>query len=111
MSRFDRAAPATDAHKRPDCPCWCITKHDTARGEDDWVHEGVPLDVEDGILARLCMSVDPGTGAVDGPYVVVGARELTVAEAEALGVSFIGLAVAGSAFSRPAAGGTHSLDR
>lgn len=111
MSRSDRAQSFVEVVRRSDCPCWCVTNHDSARGEDDWVHEGAPIHVEDGVVARLCVSVDPGSGHVDGPYVIVGSRELTVEQAEALGVSFIGLAVTGAATVRPGANGTHSPDR
>ncbi|MET4637107.1 hypothetical protein ABIE24_000318 [Mycetocola sp. 2940] len=111
MSRSDSAESVTDITARSECPCWCVTRHDAARGEDDWVHEGAPLDVEDGVVARLCMSVDPISGAADGPYVVVGSRELTVDEAEALGVSFIGLALTGASSTRHGASGTHSPGR
>ena len=103
MSQSSQADALVDTARPSGCPCWCVTAHDSARGEDDWVHEGAPLDVEEGVIARLCMSVDPSTGTVDGPYVIVGSRELTVAQAEALGVSFIGLAAAGAASTpRPA---------
>jgi hypothetical protein len=108
MSRSSKADFLAETARRSDCPCWCVTDHDSARGEDDWVHEGAPLHIEDGVLARLCLSVDPERGTVDGPYVVVGSRELTVAEAEALGVSFIGLAVVGAASTRRGADETRS---
>lgn len=111
MSRSDRAESSIESNRRLDCPCWCVTRHNPARGEDDWVHEGAPLQVEDDVAARLCVSVNPSNGDIDGPYVLVGARELTVEQAEALGVSFIGLAATGSAPIRPGAGGTRSLDR
>lgn len=111
MSRSDRPKPVTEDTRRSDCPFWCVTNHDVARGEDDWVHEGAPLVVEDGVAARLCVSVDPGSGHVDGPYVIVGSRELTVEQAEELGVSFIGLAVTGAASLRLAEGGTRSPGR
>lgn len=108
MSQFSRSESFVDTARRSDCPCWCVTEHDSARGEDDWVHEGTTLEVEDGVLARLCMSVDPANGIVDGPYVIVGSRELTVAQAETLGVSFIGLAAAGAASIRREGDGTRS---
>jgi uncharacterized membrane protein len=107
MSRTDRAQSFTEV-RRSDCPCWCVTHHDPSRGEDDWVHEGEALQVEDGVVARLCVSVEPGSGQVDGPYVVVGSRELTIEQAEALGVSFIGLAATGTASIRREANGMHS---
>lgn len=108
MSRSSKAEVLADTTRRTDCPCWCIIDHDSARGEDDWVHEGAPLVIENGVLARLCMSVDPERGVIDGPFVLIGTRELTVAEAEALGVSFIGLAVVGAASIRRGADGTRS---
>lgn len=74
------------------CPSWCVTAHDPARGEDDWLHLSEPLVLTDGVLARLYMSIDPGTGEQDGPYVLVGDDELTPAEAEQLGIELSALA-------------------
>jgi hypothetical protein len=61
-------------------------------GEEDWVHTGEAVPVVDGLLARLCMSVDPVTGVRDGPYVVIGSSELTLAETTSLGASLLALA-------------------
>lgn len=77
---------------RTHCPCWCVAEHGINVGEEDWLHEGEPLTVRTGVLARLCMSVDPRTGAVDGPYVLVGSIEYTLPEAATLGGSLIGMA-------------------
>jgi hypothetical protein len=55
----------------------------------------------DGLLARLCMSVDPRTGAQDGPYVLVGWSEYTLDEAAALGSALIAMAKAGGAATPP----------
>lgn len=74
------------------CPPWCVTRHDPARGEDDWLHQGEPLLLTDGVVAALCMSVDPGTGERDGPWVVIGDRQYTPAEAERLGLDLSALA-------------------
>ncbi len=70
-------------------------------GEEDWVHTGEPLPIADGVLARTCMSVDPDTGTMDGPYVIVGWRQYSLDEAEALGASLIALARSGRAVTPP----------
>jgi hypothetical protein len=108
MSGSHSAESSPSADSGFECPCWCVTEHDSVLGEENWVHEGAPIEVEAGVVARLCMSVDPETGLADGPYILVGYRELTIQWAEALGVSFIGLAARGAASSRRAAGGTRS---
>ena len=66
------------------CPPWCVTHHGVHLGEENWVHTGEPLLVADGIRAVVVMSVDPDTGTADGPYVLIGASEYTLAEARAL---------------------------
>jgi hypothetical protein len=58
-------------------------KHGEHRGEDDLVHVGGALMVRRTVLL-LCSSVDPDTGAQDGPVVHVGGEEYTLYEAEAL---------------------------
>jgi hypothetical protein len=80
------------------CPPWCVVIHGAVLGEEDWIHEGAAVALGEGIDARLCMSVDPVQGAVDGPYVLVACAEYTLAEARDLGISIIALAdaVAGS---------------
>lgn len=74
------------------CPSWCVTRHGVRQGEEDWLHAGEPLAIADGLVAQLCMSLDPDTGAGDGPYVVIGARELTISAAAELGDSLAALA-------------------
>lgn len=74
------------------CPPWCVTAHDPARGEDDWLHLSEPLPLPDGASARLCMSVEPCTGERDGPYVLVGDHQLTPQEARQLGLDLETLA-------------------
>jgi hypothetical protein len=97
---------ATDAFSSTRwCPPWCVTAHDPARGEDDWVHVSEPLMLTDGVTARLCMSVDPATGEEDGPYVLVGEEQLTPAQAERLGIELSALAALAS---RPPAPGAAS---
>lgn len=78
------------------CPAWCRTRHGAAAGEDDWLHVSEPLVLADDVIARLCMSVDPRTDEADGPYVIVGTREYSLAEAAELGASLIQLAAVGA---------------
>jgi hypothetical protein len=77
------------------CPAWCVVSHGAQLGEEDWVHTSAPVPVADGMVARLCLSVDPATGSCDGPYVLVGTTEYLVSEAVELGLSLIVLARAG----------------
>lgn len=90
---MDRTRPS---HLRPAaqvvCPPWCVTPHGLVTGEDDWVHSGEPLPLADGVHALPCVSVDPGTGAADGPYVVIGWSQYTPAQAEELGAALIAMA-------------------
>jgi hypothetical protein len=74
------------------CPRWCVTEHGVHLGEEDWIHASAPVPVADGLVARLCMSVEPDTGAEDGPYMLIGTTEYTVTEAKALGDGLITLA-------------------
>jgi hypothetical protein len=75
---------SNDRDRRPSsCPPWCELGHGTHLGEDDHVHVGGQLCVRN-TLIRLCSSVDPGTGTVDGPYVLMGADEFTLGEVDAL---------------------------
>ena len=90
------ASPAVET-----CPPWCVADHGRHPGEDDRVHTGESVELADGVLARLCLSVDPRTGAPDGPYVLVGWSEYTLDEAAALGSALIAMARAGSDATRP----------
>lgn len=74
----------------PSCPPWCVTRHDPARGEDDWVHQSEPLMLE-GATAHVCLSVDPVTGERDGPYVLMGDTQLDLPEARRAGEGLIAL--------------------
>lgn len=85
-------ADETDPSRAPGCPRWCVTGHDPARGEDDWLHQSEPLSLADGVVAVLCLSVDPRTGERDGPWVVIGDRQYTPGEAERLGLDLSALA-------------------
>jgi hypothetical protein len=78
-----------------------VADHGRHPGEDDWVHTGEPLELADGILARLCLSVDPRTRVEDGPYVLVGWTEYTLDEAAGLGAALIAMAGAGRDATRP----------
>ena len=79
------------------CPSWCVVQHDPQLGEEDWVHRSAPVIVDADIEASLCMSADPRTGERDGPYLLVGATEYTLAEAAALGAAIADLAALGAA--------------
>ena len=92
-SAFDDPRGVHPVTQNP-CPRWCVTQHGVQLGEEDWIHTSAPVPVTDGLVARLCMSVDPETGAEDGPYVLIGTSEYTVTEAKALGDSLINLAKA-----------------
>jgi hypothetical protein len=70
------ARPAT-------CPAWCARVHGDQLDEDDQVHVSGSLLVRRTLL-RLCTTVDPATGAQDGPYVLVGPEEYTLHEADVL---------------------------
>ena len=74
------------------CPHWCVTHHGVHLGEEDWIHTSEPVMIADGTVARLCMSIDPDTGAKDGPYVLIGNSELTLTETAELGSSLLALA-------------------
>lgn len=63
------------------CPAWCVSWHEIHAGEEDWVHTSAPITVDEGVLARLCMSVDPATGAIDGPHLLIGSTEYTLTAA------------------------------
>lgn len=84
------------------CPPWCVSRHGAHRGEEDWVHSSAPVLIADGVEASACMTVDPVTGAVDGPHVLVGSRELTPAQAAALATELLALGRAAEEVSPPA---------
>ena len=83
-----------------------MSGHGVHSGEEGWLHLGEPLTAAAGVLVRLCMSVDPGAGAVDGPYVLVGSTEHTLVQAEALGSALAALARSAAGPIRPSAPGT-----
>ena len=74
------------------CPPWCTVDHGVQAGEEDWLHVSAPVFLTDGVAARLCLSIDPESGAQDGPFVVIGSTEYTLAEAAGLGVALIEIA-------------------
>lgn len=76
MTRRRRTRPVT-------CPSWCVLRHGAHAGEDDHVHIGGALLVRHDVL-RLVATIDPETGAKEGPLVLMGSEELTLHEAEAL---------------------------
>ncbi|CAA9291997.1 MAG: hypothetical protein AVDCRST_MAG61-222 [uncultured Friedmanniella sp.] len=81
------------------CPPWCVTGHRADLGEEDWLHSSEPVSFVGDLPARLVMSIDPGTGEVDGPYVFIGAREYSLAEATALAQSLLSLVSANDALA------------
>ncbi|GAA1765230.1 DUF6907 domain-containing protein [Kocuria aegyptia] len=101
MTDTERARERPGGRVRRSCPHWCVSGHGVHRGEEDWLHQGEPLMVARGVVARLCMSVNPDTGAVDGPYVLVGTTEHTLSEAEALGAALVALARTGTGPTPP----------
>jgi hypothetical protein len=104
------ASSANGAYRssRVMCPPWCATRHGVSLGEEDWVHVSEPLAVADDTLARLCMSIDPETGAVDGPYLIIGTREYTLPEAEALAGSLMDMVSLGAGVTPPSVAGRRS---
>jgi hypothetical protein len=87
------SAEDSDPPVVPGCPDWCVAPHGRHRGEEDWLHLGEPLRLtRDGVGAQLCLSVDPETGARDGPYVLIGATEYSPVAAAALGRALLELA-------------------
>jgi hypothetical protein len=72
------------SRRRPEtCPSWCALDHGRHPGEDDIVHVSGALMVRRTVL-RLCMTHDPATDKQEGPYVLVGAEEFSLHEADAL---------------------------
>jgi hypothetical protein len=76
-------------------------------GEDDWLHTGTPLYLTNDVIARLCASVDPDTGATDGPYVIVNDDEWTLGHTRSVGHALIALAA--TADSPTAPSGPHAV--
>jgi hypothetical protein len=86
---------------RAACPPWCAARHGVHLGEENWVHHSEPQPLTPGVAAQLCMSIDPVTGAQDGPYVVIGSTEYTPAEAQTLAASLMTLASVGGPSANP----------
>ena len=84
------------------CPPWCVLGHGVHLGEEDQVHVSDQLCVRSSLI-RLCVTVDPATGAEDGPYVLVGAQEYTLAEADAVVEALTSLIARARDVTRPAA--------
>jgi hypothetical protein len=73
------------------CPGWCVSPHGVSLGEEDWVHLGEPLTVAEGVRASLCASIEPITGVMDGPYVLVGATEYSLEQAREIGIALVAM--------------------
>jgi hypothetical protein len=69
--------------KSVSCPKWCARRHGEQVGEEDGVHVSGTLQVRRTIL-RLAATVDPETGAKEGPFILVGPDEYTLHEADVL---------------------------
>ena len=65
------------------CPSWCVRRHGEEATDDDRVHVSGALMVRRTVL-RLCLTVDPESRDLDGPYVLVGNNEYTLHEADVL---------------------------
>ncbi|MEW1954390.1 hypothetical protein [Terrabacter sp. NPDC080008] len=91
MAESDVRGASSGGDSGSACPRWCITDHGAQQGEEDWLHVGEPLPVADGLHAQLCMSVDPATGRQEGPFVLIGATELTLAATATLGSALVQL--------------------
>src|SRR5512133_2041681 len=76
MTRRREGRPAT-------CPGWCLLRHGVHTGEEEHLHVGGALLVRHDVL-RLVATIDPETGAKEGPFVLLGSQELTLFEADAL---------------------------
>jgi hypothetical protein len=85
----------TAAGRRHDCPAWCTRDHDALDGEEAWLHVGRPQTPDGEAGPLLAMTREPGTGVVDGPWVLVGDDEYSLEQAKALGTALIGTAAIG----------------
>jgi len=89
------------------CPAWCTAEQGVFLGEEDHLHTGAPLPLTTAVTARLCVTIDPETGAADGPYVVVDSDEWTIEHTLNIGHAFLALAQLGQSLS--ASTGSHVL--
>ena len=80
----------------PTCPSWCTVAHGVNLGEEDWLHLSEPVRIASAVSAQLCMSIDPLTHVQDGPFLLIGATEYTLSQAEALCSSLAALIAKGS---------------
>ena len=96
----DFSASFSGTLARVACPAWCATGHGVHLGEEDWLHLGEPVPLTDGVSAQLCMTMDHSATIEDGPYVVIGTREYSLLEAQALGASLMAMAATGASSRR-----------
>lgn len=82
-------SPATAAPARHS-PAWCVLRHGKYTGEEDQVHLSDSTFVRN-TMVRLCMTVNPVTGAQDGPYVLLGTDEYTLEDTATLVEALSGL--------------------
>jgi hypothetical protein len=88
----EQRRPADAGSPRGACPPWCVAPHGTQLGEEDWVHTSEPLALTDRVLARVCMTLDPTSEVLDGPWVLIGSAEFTPYEANEVGLALQALA-------------------
>jgi hypothetical protein len=88
-----------DRERSSGCPHWCTAVHGVLQGEEDSVHHGETLLLDDDSTARLCMSIDPSTGEHDGPYILIGSKEYTLDQAAQLADQLAALTAVGRAYS------------
>lgn len=81
------AAPARHS------PAWCVLPHGRYTEEEDQVHLSDSAFVHS-TMVRLCMTINPVTGAQDGPFVLLGTDEYTLEDAATLVQALSGLLVA-----------------
>ena len=94
------------------CPHWCVADHSPFQEPEAQFHMGVQEEPTARFTVRLVASRDPGTGTLDGPYLLVDAPplasdspeyELTLDEARTIGRTLMDLAEGGAQMSsRPA---------
>lgn len=77
------ATTKVEATRPPTCPTWCVQRHGIRQGEDDSIHVSVELLVR-GVSMKLCATIDPNAQLSEGPYLLLGAEEYTLHEADAL---------------------------
>ena len=74
------------------CPPWCTAVHGTYTDDLDALHSADEVPLASSLTAQLCCSVDPLTGEVDGPFIVVGREEWSPQRTAEVGLALLRLA-------------------